>query len=60
MVASVKEDVAEFIDTKVTPRPLADSLPRSEVLYRYFDMHSAGDKNVTEAVTTTAQLTEKQ
>lgn len=38
MVASVKEDVADFIDAKVTPRPLADSLPRGEVLYRYIDM----------------------
>ncbi|WP_276669649.1 hypothetical protein [Thalassolituus oleivorans] len=54
---AAKEDVADFIDAKVTPRPLPNSLPRGEVLYRYFDMHSAGDKNVTP---TTAQLTEKQ
>jgi hypothetical protein len=61
---AAKNDVADFIDAKVTPRPLPNSLPRGEVLYRYFDMHKTNDKNVAEATATltkiTTQLAEKQ
>ena len=40
-----KGDVSSFIESKINPRPLPGSIPRGNIIYRYFDANQSGEKD---------------
>ena len=45
-----KEEISNFIDSKIKFRPLPNSLPRGKVIYRHFGVYENGEKEVTPAI----------
>ena len=47
---AAKEEISNFIDSKVKFRPLQNSLPRGKVIHRHFGVYENGEKEVKPAI----------